>query len=77
MNEFVECKECKSKPGSPELCEGCYQNRRTIANQKRELERVKGILDLITLLCTVADDEGKNIIPAKLKQMIEDRIKGE
>lgn len=29
--EFVECDTCRVKPGSPLLCSGCLENRRTIS----------------------------------------------
>lgn len=32
---FVECDSCRAKPGSPQLCNGCLQNRRTIQNARR------------------------------------------
>jgi len=37
-NEFQECAECAAKPGSPTLCPSCLQNRRIIADQRREIE---------------------------------------
>ena len=27
---FQECDTCRAKPGSPELCHGCYHNRSVI-----------------------------------------------
>lgn len=33
-NEFLECDECRAKPGSPYLCKGCLHNRTLIAKLK-------------------------------------------
>ena len=31
---FVECETCKAKTGNPPLCQGCYNNRKVIAQLK-------------------------------------------
>jgi hypothetical protein len=36
--DFVACDTCRAKPGAPELCYGCLQNRQLIGNLKRALE---------------------------------------
>ena len=36
--QFMECATCAAKPGSPELCKACYNNR-TLINH---LFKVKG-----------------------------------
>ena len=33
---FVECMECRAKPGAPSLCVPCIQNRFTIARLRAE-----------------------------------------
>lgn len=38
MCEFVECAECAKKVGAVELCEGCYQNRKTIFELRARLQ---------------------------------------
>jgi hypothetical protein len=30
MNEFMECRECSNKPGTPILCDSCLNNRDVI-----------------------------------------------
>ena len=36
ISNFVECADCKSKPGSPVLCDSCYNNRSVIASLERD-----------------------------------------
>ena len=33
--EFLECATCRAKPGSPELCDGCLNNRTAISRLQR------------------------------------------
>jgi len=33
-NDFLECDECRAKPGSPQLCKGCLSNRSLIEKLK-------------------------------------------
>ena len=33
-NEFMECDDCRAKPGSPALCWGCIHNRALITRLK-------------------------------------------
>jgi len=54
--QFVECDTCNAKPGSPQLCVGCLQNRKTIEilrkksyyddwqESKRQLEKLLDML---------------------------------
>jgi hypothetical protein len=30
LGDFTECPQCANKPGSPDLCEACLNNRRVI-----------------------------------------------
>lgn len=39
--EFIECDTCKAKPGSPQLCPGCYNNRTAIYALKAMLTAVE------------------------------------
>ena len=39
--EFVECSVCAAKPGSPDLCESCLTNRRTIEHLKEQIDMQK------------------------------------
>jgi hypothetical protein len=36
--EFVECDQCRAKPGIPDLCRGCLHNRSLISALKAKLE---------------------------------------
>lgn len=45
--EFIECDTCKTKPGSPTLCMGCYSNRNLISQQAREIKDFEVKLVLI------------------------------
>ena len=38
MMSFVECRECASKSGSPDLCPSCLENRRCITNQSANIK---------------------------------------
>lgn len=33
--QFIECDTCRVKPGSPELCWGCFHNRMLISKLKQ------------------------------------------
>jgi len=53
LNEYRECETCAAKPGSPELCRGCYQNRTAISQRDdlidtlyKKIEAVSLIIDL-------------------------------
>lgn len=35
--EFMECDSCRAKPGSPQLCTGCLNNREVIEKLKPEI----------------------------------------
>lgn len=37
LSDFVECEACRSKPGTPVLCDGCLHNRKLIGDLKSEL----------------------------------------
>ncbi len=39
--EFIECANCKAKPGSPYLCTGCYNNRTVISRLKELINGVE------------------------------------
>ena len=63
MKEFVECKECAVKTGSPALCPSCLNNRTAIGDRDLEIAGLKGtlkghhtILDTIQLMCTLAKE---------------------
>jgi len=52
--EFMECEECRKKPGSPDLCESCVHNRIAIdrllkknSKLKKKITAMKAIVDLI------------------------------
>ncbi len=34
--QFIECETCKAKPGSPELCASCLNNRSVIDKLKNQ-----------------------------------------
>ena len=36
--EFMECRECNKKPGSPSLCVSCLNNRNVIKKLKEKIE---------------------------------------
>lgn len=40
-NEFMECAECKEKPGTPPLCNSCVHNRDAIYTLQEELDKRK------------------------------------
>lgn len=48
--EFMECDLCRAMPGSPTLCTGCVNNRRTISALSGKLQIQKGIYDKISRL---------------------------
>ena len=39
--DFVECDACRTKPGSPQLCNGCLRNRDTILELQEEIKLYK------------------------------------
>ena len=41
---FVECDSCRSKPGDPLLCAGCYSNRALISNIDKKVKDIRGRL---------------------------------
>ncbi len=45
--DFMECKECAAKPGSPQLCEACLRNRDSLSKLSEILDRQKETLDII------------------------------
>jgi len=45
MSEFIECDTCRAKSGSPALCEGCYQNRKTIYGLQRKIANAMEITE--------------------------------
>ena len=46
MADFVECDICKAKPGTPRLCNGCVENRKTIADLETEVDNLKRHRDI-------------------------------
>ena len=55
--EFVECDNCRRKPGMPTLCQGCLINRRTISRLKAKIKIFKLQKELAS-----AKREYKNIL---------------
>lgn len=51
MNEFVECDSCSSKCGSPTLCQGCVDNRKTFYAMEREIDALKADIARCTVTC--------------------------
>jgi len=52
--EFMECPDCGSKPGSPDLCKPCLHNRWVITRLQHENEkRFKVPERLIWLMCYI------------------------
>lgn len=45
MADFLECKQCKEKPGSPDLCAACVQNRKTINELTSRIVQLELMLD--------------------------------
>lgn len=39
FSEFVECDTCRAKVGTPTLCYGCFENRKTICNYEDKIAR--------------------------------------
>lgn len=46
MDTFMECDDCKSKPGSIELCAGCINNRSLISQLHWRLKRAEKALEI-------------------------------
>ena len=40
MNDFKECDICNAKPGTPELCESCLQNRKVISELSQTISEL-------------------------------------
>lgn len=40
-DRFMECDNCRVKPGSPILCDSCYHNRRLIDDLQRRLSEIE------------------------------------
>lgn len=60
--KFVECDGCNSKIGSPNYCEGCYQNRKTISELKQKLDGKSAITFNMNAEATVIlTDHGKRV----------------
>lgn len=61
--EFIECESCRAKPGSPELCQSCFQNRTAIAHWKGEVHasRVAFIVDLYEIRATYMQQEATSM----------------
>lgn len=47
---FMECAACRGKPGSPQLCESCLNNRAVIYRLKRGLGGVAEVEGVVMLL---------------------------
>lgn len=47
---FMECAACKEKPGSPQLCESCLNNRAVIYRLKRGLAALPDVEAAVLLL---------------------------
>jgi len=41
MNGFIECDTCREKSGSPTLCRGCFENRKTISDLKLKVSSLE------------------------------------
>lgn len=52
--EFIECNTCKALPGTPELCAGCYTNRRTISILQSKIEHLESTLKVISVVIQLA-----------------------
>lgn len=42
--QFIECNNCRAKPGSPVLCAGCQHNRQAIEGQLAEIKELKRLV---------------------------------
>lgn len=40
MSDFMECRPCRAKAGSSELCRFCLNNRAAISERDAEIERL-------------------------------------
>ncbi len=40
----MDCDSCRAKPGAPDLCGGCLNNRTLVGRQRAELARVRAML---------------------------------
>lgn len=47
MTNFKECKECASKPGTPDLCESCLRNRDLIFELENTLNEYKTFVSIL------------------------------
>lgn len=47
--DYKECADCASKPGSPTLCESCLHNRRVVGELQREVRRLQERVRVIKL----------------------------
>ena len=43
--EFMECRDCMHKTGSPQLCDACLHNRQLVSDLKHEIKCIHTILD--------------------------------
>ncbi len=50
MRQFMECRECAEKPGSPTLCESCLNNRSAIDERDRIISLYKRALEILDLM---------------------------
>lgn len=73
--EFIECKECSSKTGSPVLCNSCLHNRSVIANLGAELKKLQ---DLFTLRERLKDNQfivkAFNSVDVDLYKILDEKI---
>lgn len=45
MTDFMECKSCAEKPGSPILCKSCLHNRNVISGLCKRLDIVSKAIE--------------------------------
>lgn len=48
--DFIECDTCRKKPGSPELCYGCYRNRTTIDEMDDVITGLRKIIKTLVFI---------------------------
>lgn len=47
---FIECAACKGKPGTPQLCESCLNNRAVISRLKEAVDAVSKVEQAISFI---------------------------
>ena len=68
FNDFVECDECRKKPGSPQLCDDCLRRRGEFEKTIGKSQPIPDLKKMKARIEVIGDFEDLKAITELLKQ---------